>query len=122
MHFYQGLLAMLCYVNFTVFYWLAGGQNLSGDHYIYPVMVSCKNINRNRICIDNNLICQKDWNNPDYSVAFTFIGIALMIPLHCFLWLLHLLRDAIYKKISRRKESPSSLWLTNSNPALATIS
>lgn len=37
MHFYQAILAMLCYVNFSVFYWLAGGQNLNGDFFIYPI-------------------------------------------------------------------------------------
>lgn len=82
LHFYQPLIAVFCYIIFSVIYWVAGGVDNDGNPYIYSIL---------------------DWSSfsiPDHpSPLFPLVSIGLLlIPFaYAILWCLHLLRDYLHK-------------------------
>ncbi len=79
LHFFYPCVSMFFYSLFTIFFWVGGGTNPSGDPYIYSVL---------------------DYGNrPATSFAFAFFLILAPMLFHFVLCPLALLRDFIYSRI-----------------------
>ena len=78
LHFYQSMMAPICYTVFGYTYWMIGGTNEHGKRYIYEYF---------------------DFN--DDSTVWPRAGLVLVLALtlHAFIWFLHILRDSIGQKM-----------------------
>lgn len=80
-NFWWCLSIVLFYIIFTVFYYIAGGLDKYGYHYIYKVL---------------------DWKKPMRTSLICIGGFMFVTVLHCVVCMLANIRDRIYRKTAKK--------------------
>ncbi|XP_018059620.1 PREDICTED: protein rolling stone-like isoform X1 [Atta colombica] len=93
-NFWWCLSIVMFYVIFSVIYYLAGGLDKYGCHYIYKIL---------------------DWKKPMRTSLVCIGGFTFVTVLHCITCLLANIRDRIYRKIEKINKSVQ-INMTNDKP------
>ena len=75
-HFYQPLAFGSVYGVFSLVYYLAGGCDIYGHRYIYPIL---------------------DWDQPGKSAVFVLLTVCVVCLLHVAVYSLYKVRNKVYQ-------------------------
>ncbi|GLV43250.1 headbutt [Carabus blaptoides fortunei] len=91
LHCYWPFSFAILYIAFNVIYYMAGGTDKHGQHYIYAIL---------------------DWQSPGRSTLTAFLALMFLVFLHLLTYCMFLLRKRIYIKLYKSKNDKNSFNLS----------
>lgn len=91
-NFWWCLPIVLFYIIFSVIYYVAGGLDKYGHHYIYKIL---------------------DWKIPVQTLLVCIGGFTFVTVLHCVTCMLTNIRDRIYRKTAEKFSKPTQISMTD---------